>query len=200
MSAAHHSLVEDLQGVLTGTLFVALGVCLFASSGLMPGGVVGVALWLHYATGMDAAWVLPAVSMPFYALAVRRFGWGFALRSAACVLLLSAFVGLIPRLFVIGQVDPFFAAVAGGLLCGAGMLIVFRHDASFGGFNVVSLWLQERRGWRAGWVQMGLDAAVVLGGALALGDWRRIAPSAAALVAINFAIAVNHRPGRYRPA
>jgi uncharacterized membrane-anchored protein YitT (DUF2179 family) len=80
------------------------------------------------------------------------------------------------------------------------MLIVFRHDASFGGFNVVSLWLQERRGWRAGWVQMGLDAAVVLGGALALGDWRRIAPSAAALVAINFAIAVNHRPGRYRPA
>ena len=74
--------------------------------------------------------------------------------------------------------DPRYAILAGNLLIGIGVLIVFRHSASLGGFNVLALLAQERLGWRAGHVQMGFDVAVVL---LALTvvppvDWPSTAP------------------------
>ena len=91
---------------------------------------------------------------------------------------------------------PWFAAVGGGLLVGAGFIILFRHRASLGGLNVLVLWLQERFGWRAGLVQMAIDCAILLASWPWI-DGPRLALSVLAAAAMNFALAVNHRPGRY---
>jgi uncharacterized membrane-anchored protein YitT (DUF2179 family) len=82
---------------------------------------------------------------------------------------------------------------------GAGMLMLFRHQSSLGGFNVVALMLQERRGWRAGWVQLAMDAAVLVA-ALAIATPERVGWSVVAALATNLALAINHRPGRYSVA
>ena len=95
-----------------------------------------------------------------------------------------------------GHPDNVTAALLGGLLCGAGMLIVFRHGASLGGLNIVVLYLQDRLGWRAGKVQMAMDGLIVLG-ALWVTDWQRVALSVLGAVVLNLALAINHRPGRY---
>ena len=87
----------------------------------------------------------------------------------------------------------------GGLLMGAGMLMLFRHQSSLGGFNVVALMLQERRGWRTGYVQLGMDAAVLVA-AMAVTDGPRVLWSALGAVALNLALSFNHRPGRYLAA
>ena len=42
-----HRPYEDAQGLVTGTLFAALGVLLFQQAGLLPGGTVGLA---HFST------------------------------------------------------------------------------------------------------------------------------------------------------
>ena len=76
------------------------------------------------------------------------------------------------------------------------MLILFRHRASLGGLNVVVLWLQERRGWRAGYMQAGLDAAILLA-SLPWVPLERIGLSLLGMAAVNAALAINHRPGRY---
>ena len=76
------------------------------------------------------------------------------------------------------------------------MLILFRHRASLGGFNVLVLYLQERFGWRAGRIQMALDCTIVLC-AFALTDWQHIALSVLGAVAVNQTLATNHRSGRY---
>jgi hypothetical protein len=38
---------EDVQALLTGTLFVALGVVMFGYKGLLTGGTVGIAFLIH---------------------------------------------------------------------------------------------------------------------------------------------------------
>ena len=58
------------------------------------------------------------------------------------------------------------------------------------------LWLQERRGWRAGKVQMGIDLLILLAATPWL-DLRQLGLSVLGAVALNFALAVNHKPGRY---
>jgi uncharacterized membrane-anchored protein YitT (DUF2179 family) len=193
------TLQDDVQGLVTGTLFVALGVFLMKCAGLVPGGLVGVALLLHYATHWDFGAVLFAVNLPFYLLAWTRMGRTFTLRTALAVTLLSVVSWWLPHAIHLQQIDGPLAAVLGGLLCGAGMLIIFRHGASTGGLNVLVLRLQDRFGWPAGKTQMAVDAAIVLAGGWIGGDLRKLALSVLAVVALNLALVYNHRPGRYQP-
>src|SRR5512133_684824 len=194
--AARHRPHEDLQALVTGTLFVALGVVMFKEAGLLTGGTVGLALLAHYATGMDFAPAYFLVNLPFYVLAWMRMGMAFTLKTFAAVALLSLLAYLLPMGLAFERLSPPLAAILGGLLCGNGMLILFRHRASLGGLNVLVLYLQERFGWRAGKVQMALDSLIVLGGRV-VADVPRVALSVLGAVVLNLTLAINHRPGRY---
>lgn len=187
---------EDIQALLAGTLFVALGVVLFRHAGLLTGGTAGLAFLLHYATGWNFSAVFFALNVPFYWLAYRRMGVAFTVKTLAAITLLALLVEALPAWLVIAQLATPLAAVLGGLLTGTGMLILFRHRASLGGLNVLVLYLQEKRGWRAGYLQMGLDGAIVLT-AFAVLPWQQIAWSVLGAVAMNLTLAINHRPGRY---
>lgn len=196
LAVPHHRLHEDLQALATGTLFVALGVVMFGHAGLLTGGTAGIAFLVHYGTGLSFGLAFFLVNLPFYVFAWRRMGPVFTVKTFAAVGLLSLFSWLLPQGLSFGYLSPALAAVLGGLLCGAGMLIVFRHGASLGGLNIVVLYLQERLGWRAGKVQMVMDGLIVLG-ALWMTDWQRVALSVLGAVVLNLALAINHRPGRY---
>jgi uncharacterized membrane-anchored protein YitT (DUF2179 family) len=175
---------------------VALGLTLFRHAGLVTGGTAGLAFVLHYAQGWPFGLAFFVVNLPFYALAWRRMGRRFTLKTFAAVALLSLTTEILPGLLTVQQVQPVFAALAGGLLMGAGILMLFRHHASLGGINVLALWLQDTRGWRAGAVQLAVDTGILL---LA---WPWLTPTQLLLsvlgaAALNFALLVNHRPGRY---
>ena len=191
-----HRAHEDIQALLTGTLFVALGVVMFGRTGLLTGGTAGIAFLIHYATGWNFGLVFFCINLPFYGLAYKRMGLQFTLKTFASVALLATMSNVLPQLISLGTINPVFAAVAGGLLMGTGMLILFRHRASLGGFNVLVLYLQERFGWRAGLIQMGLDCTIVVL-AFALTDWWHIALSVLGAVVLNQTLAINHRTGRY---
>ncbi len=192
----HHRPYEDVQALLTGTLFVALGIVMFGHTGLLTGGTAGIAFLIHYATGWNFGLVFFLINLPFYGLAWQRMGRAFTFKTFMAVGLLSVFVNLLPTLVSFQNLSTPFAAVMGGLLMGTGMLMLFRHRASLGGFNVLVLYLQERFGWRAGKIQMGLDCVIVLS-SFALVDWQHVALSVLGAVMLNQTLATNHRVGRY---
>lgn len=200
LSQARSSLQDDAQGLVTGTLFAAFGVFLMQHAGLVPGGTVGISLLLHYATGIDVGLALFLVNLPFYLLAWMRLGKAFTIRTALSVTLLSVLTWWLPRAITVQQIDGVLAAILGGLLCGSGMLFLFRHGASLGGLNVLVLRLHDRFGWSTGKVQMGLDGLIVVAGSLWVGDLRRLGLSVLAVAAINLVLVYNHRKGRYLPA
>ena len=146
-------------------------------AGLVPGGTVGLALLLHYTNGVGGGGGLvrgePASSMPL--------AWcgsaGLHLRTALGRDPAVAVSWWLPHAVRLEQLDATLAAVLGGLLCGCGMLILFRHGASLGGLNVLVLRLQDRFGWPAGKVQMAVGAVIVVGGSALVADWRRFALS-----------------------
>jgi uncharacterized membrane-anchored protein YitT (DUF2179 family) len=191
-----HSLVDETQALCTGTLFVALGVVLFQTAGLLTGGTAGIAFLIHYATGWPFGAVFFVINLPFYWLGARVLGWRFTIKTFVAIALLSVLSAWLPQLIRIAELNPVFAAVMGGFLIGVGLLVLFRHQASLGGLNIVVLWLQQTRGWRAGALQMGVDVAIVLA-AFAVVSPLRIALSVLGAVALNLILAINHRPGRY---
>ena len=195
-AASQHTAFEDAQAILTGALFIALGVAMFARAGLLTGGTAGLAFLVHYATGWRFGVVFFVINVPFYVLALRAMGWTFTVKTFCAIAALSLFSELMPLVLRFDFLQPVYAGVMGGFLIGAGLLMLFLHKASLGGLNIVVLYLQERHGWRAGKVQMAIDCLIVLA-ALAIVEPWLIAVSVLGAVALNLVVAVNHRPGRY---
>jgi uncharacterized membrane-anchored protein YitT (DUF2179 family) len=195
-SALRHSVLEDLQALLIGTLLVALAVTLFKHAGLLSGGTAGIAFLLHYLGGWPFGVAFFVINLPFYWLAWQHMGRAFTLRTLAAVVLLALLSDWLPGHLSLAVLDPWLAAVLGGILLGNGFLVLFRHQASLGGLGIVALLAQQKRGWRAGHVQMGFDAAI-LAAALVSVPLPRVLLSILAAVVLNLVLATNHRPGRY---
>ncbi len=191
-----HSLYEDGLAILTGTFFVAIGLSMYVHATLLTGGSAGLALLIHYVSGWSFSAVFFVVNLPFYILAVRRMGWAFTIRTFLAVLMISVFARLTPLVISYSHLQPVFAAIAGGALQGVGLLILFRHRTGLGGFNILALYLQETRGIRAGWLQLGLDLCI-LAAAFYWLDWQAALLSVLGALALNVTLGINHRPGRY---
>jgi uncharacterized membrane-anchored protein YitT (DUF2179 family) len=191
-----HSALEDVLALVTGALFVSFGVVLYREAGLLTGGTAGLAFLAHYLGGGPfGVWFL-ALNLPFFAFAARRRGREFALKTLAAIVLVSALSALHPALLHVRGVHPLYAAVMGGLVMGAGMLMLLRHRASLGGLNILALHAQDRWGLNAGRVQMAMDLAILASSWFVVGLHALLA-SAAGAVALNLVLALNHRPGRY---
>ena len=195
-TASDHSLFEDIQALVSGTLLFAFAIVLFRQAGLLTGGTAGLAFLGHYASDISFGLLYFLINIPFYIFGLLALGTAFTLKTFAAVALLSLYSEVLPRWIHIESIHPVFAAIIGGLLAGAGLLMLVRHRASLGGLGVMAIYLQKKRGWSAGTLQMIADGFIVCG-ALAIVDPLRVGLSILGALVLNMVLAINHRPGRY---
>ncbi|MBC8717804.1 YitT family protein [Ochrobactrum sp. Marseille-Q0166] len=191
-----HRLYEDAIAMLIGTSLIALGITLYSQATLMTGSTAGIALLIHYATGIGFGLLYFVINLPFYFFAAKRMGWPFTIRTFIAVALLSLFAKIIPLSVDFSSINPLFAALMGGTLMGMGVLALFRHRSGVGGVNILALYLQDAHGIRAGWFQLALDSAIMLGSLFFI-PWENMLLSLVGAIAMNVIIAINHKPGRY---
>ncbi|WP_282025855.1 YitT family protein [Limimaricola cinnabarinus] len=195
-SPTRHSALEDLQGLSIGIFACSLGIHVLTHVGLITGQTAGVAVILSYLTGWSFGAVFFVVNLPFYWLAWLRLGPEFTVKSVISVTLLSLVTEALPGQFTIAHLDPWLGAVIFGVLVGLGLLGMFRHNGSLGGLGIVALIVQDRYGFRAGYVQLAADA-VIFTTALALFDLPVVLWSLLGAAILNMVIAFNHRRDRY---
>ena len=195
-AAERHGLHEDAFALLLGTLLVALGMTLYAKATLLVGGMAGMALLVQYTLGMDFWLAFWLVNLPFYLLGLKRLGRAFMLRTFLAVSLVSLFSRLTADWIDFSRLNPVYAAIMAGTLCGIGLLMLFRHRTGLGGVNILAIFLQESFGLRAGYFQLAVDLAI-LSAAYFVIPLDRLALSVLGAVVVNMTLAINHRPGRY---
>lgn len=195
-NAQSHSLLDDIVGISASALLASVGVFLMDSGHVVTGGIAGLALLISYATPLSFSVVWILASIPFLPLAVWKKGWNFTLRSLVAIVLVSLFTQLAAMNLGPLDIDPLFGAVVGNVVASIGVLGLFRHRSSLGGFNVVALIAQEQYGWRAGYVQLVIDLAIVAG-AFFVASPMIVLYSAVGAFVFNFILALNHREGRY---
>ena len=195
-TAQSHSVLDDIVGITASSLLAAIGIFLMDSGHVVTGGIAGLALLISYATpfSFSVAWIV--ASLPFLPLAVWKKGWNFTLRSLVAIVMVSLFAQLTTANLGQLSIDPLFGAVAGNVVASIGVLGLFRHRSSLGGFNVVALIAQEQYHWRAGYVQLVIDLAIVAGAFLVASPVIVLYSAVGAFV-FNFILALNHREGRY---
>ncbi len=191
-----HTLFDDLQALFTAAAFIALGIGFFNQAGLLTGGTAGLALLLTKMTDLSFGQWFFMLNLPFYYLALRRMGWRFTLKTFMAIFLVSLFSDGLSLVLEFAAVNPVYCGLMGGFLIGAGLLMLFRHQASLGGLNILALYLQERCGIRAGWFQMAIDLLIVVASFFVV-SLEVLLISVLGAVAVNIVLAINHKPGRY---
>ncbi|MFP8490059.1 YitT family protein [Gracilimonas sp. Q87] len=192
-----HSVVDDIQGIIIGSLLAAFGIAIFSHMNFLIGGTAGVAFLTQYTTSLTFGPIFFVINLPFYVLAIKKLGWDFTIKTFIAVSGVSFLTEFIPTIFEFGEINPWFAAIFGGFLIGSGLLMLFRHKASLGGLNILSIYVQEYFQISAGKFQMVADTLIILA-AFFVVDWKALAFSVLAAVALNIILAINHKPGRYR--
>jgi uncharacterized membrane-anchored protein YitT (DUF2179 family) len=128
-----------------GAFSFAVGAqCIAAKQGFLTGGVYGTALLIWYATKLlsPPVWFI-LLNIPLFALAWFSVGRQFLLYTAYGVFMTS-FFGHLLEAYSIPIHNELYAAVAGGVLCGAGVGLCLRSMGSSGGLDVVAVMLRER--------------------------------------------------------
>jgi len=195
-SIREHSLIEDFLAISVASILLSFGIALFSELNFLIGGTAGVAFLTQYATDFSFGEVFFVINIPFYILALWKLGKMFTLKTFITVFLVSFCSDYVPKLFEFGEVNPVYGAALGGFLIGNGLLMLFRHKASLGGLNIVSIYLQKFHNVNAGRFQMSIDVIIIIG-AIFVVDIMAIVYSVLAAIFLNLILAVNHRPGRY---
>lgn len=191
-----HSRREDWIAILTGTFLVAQGVFFLQSASLLTGGTTGLALLASQFVSFSFGTLYFIANCPFYLLAWKRFGSRFAFNSAISGALVSVFADHLYLVISLDTINEVYCAVAGGLLMGLGMLILFRHRSSLGGFNVLCLFIQDKFGISVGKSQLAIDFTILVASFFFVSP-QIIVLSIIGAIALNLVLAMNHKPTRY---
>ncbi|MFB2566398.1 YitT family protein [Rhizobium sp. IMFF44] len=195
-SATRHSWIEDVQGIVSGSLISSLGLFCLSSAGLLTGSTAGIAFLLHYAIGVNFGLAFFVVNLPFFYLSLKQLGPVFTIKTFIAIALTSLLTNLQPVLLNVAHINALWSAVLGGILLGFGLLALYRHRASLGGVGILGIYLQERFGIRAGLVQLAIDLCV-LAVAFAVTTPFVVICSVIGAIALNLFVAINHRSDRY---
>lgn len=194
--AASHSAFDNAQGQLFGIIMTAFGISLLHAAGLITGQAAGLAFLISYATGANFGLVFLLVNLPFYALAAARIGWRFTIRSLIAVTGVSLLTSALPLVLSYSVIQPHVAAVLAGFCIGIGVIGLFRHGSSGGGVGILAYYIQEKTGFRAGWLQAMIDV-LIFAGALFVIDGKALLASMLGAAVLNAFVAFNHRTDWY---
>ena len=135
--------------------------CIAQSHGFVAGGIYGTAMLVVYSTDFlnIAAWYallnIPVLLAGWFFLSRR-----FMLYTIYCIAVTTIATQLLT--FDVGIADKTLAAVATGLLCGAGSGIAMRSLGSDGGLNIISLILNQKFNFSVGSFSIFYNALLFL--------------------------------------
>lgn len=160
--------LKRLAGVVVGACIVAFSLNYFVvPNRIVDGGVTGIAILIHYISGLPAGWLVLALNIPVFILGLRKIGKRFLILSIVGVGVLSLAMQLTAGAEPVTQ-NLLLASIFGGLLTGIGMGIIFRFQGSLGGTDIVALVIKSKFSVNVGQVLLGMDAAIFVLAALLL--------------------------------
>ncbi len=162
--------------IAIGTFLVSVGYVMFISPDkIVPGGIYGISIMLHYLFGTPIGLTALAFNIPLTLIGTKLLGPRFGVKTVVAFVLTSFYVdGLYyfygSKPLVAGE--TLVSSIFGGLFVGVGVALTFKAKATSGGSDVIAMILQKYTRLPSGQLMMMVDGVIVLGSLLVFGDWR----------------------------
>lgn len=175
----------DYSLITIGSFILAVGFVYFITPHrIVPGGVYGVAIVVHYLTqGLFSFWPdgIPIglfgliLNIPLTWAGIRILGPKFGVKTITGFVLTSVFIDGITMMRPDGDLplvtDVLLSCVFGGVLIGFGLGLVFKSRATSGGSDIIAMILAKYTRLPLGRLMIYVDSAIVLIGLAAFQDW-----------------------------
>ena len=145
----HTKKVINILIIIIGNFALAMGTSLFIlPNGIINGGTSGVSIIISSLFEINPEVVIFVLCWFLFFVGFFILGKNFALKTLLSTFLYPIFVSLLSNIKYFVEVsnqitDPLLATLAGAVLVGFGLGVVYREGASTGGFDVLSLILKK---------------------------------------------------------
>lgn len=156
MGNATNKALAAMNGNFKDFVFITFGILLYSfgyTAFILPervvmGGVSGLSALIYYAVGINTGISIFVLNVTMLAIAFKALTRQFVVRTVIGVGIMSLFVGLMQPFFASYPVitagkDTFMHVLIGGALGGAGLGLVFSHNGSTGGTDIITVLLTK---------------------------------------------------------
>lgn len=177
--------IADYLLIVAGSFILAASFVFFITPHkIVPGGVYGISIVVHYLTeGVFSFWPegVPVglfalmLDIPLIIAGIKVLGPRFGIKTVIGSILTATFTDLITWLRPVGNVplvdDVLLSCVFAGVLAGFGLGLIFKSRATSGGSDIIAMIIGKHTNIQIGRLMIYVDSVIVLFGLLAFGDW-----------------------------
>ena len=162
--------------IVIGSFILASGFVLFITPyKIVPGGVYGISIVLHYLIGTPVGLVALAFDIPLTIIGIKILGPRFGVKTVVGFVLTAVFVDSLTYFYgeaplVVG--DALLSSIFGGVFVGFGLGLIFKAKATSGGSDIVAMIIAKYTKMPLGQLMILVDSAIVLVGLVAFQDWK----------------------------
>lgn len=175
----------DYTLIIVGSFILAAGFVFFITPHrIVPGGVYGIAIVVHYMTkGVFSFWPegIPiglfglVLNIPLTWAGIKILGPRFGIKTVIGFVLTSVFIDGITMFREVGDAalvsDVLLSVVFGGVLIGFGLGLIFKSRATSGGSDIIAMILAKYTRLPLGRLMIYVDSVIVLVALVSFKDW-----------------------------
>ncbi|MBD5200920.1 MAG: YitT family protein [Bacteroidales bacterium] len=159
---------KDYAAILFGLLLYAIGfVAFILPHEVVIGGVAGISTLVYFASGkvIPVAITQYATNLILLAMAFKVVGKTFVMRTIFGATFISIFIGILEGIFrnldhPLMQ-ETSISVILGGILCGTGVGLIFIHNGSSGGTDIVAAMVSKVSNVSIGRTIIFVDMSIV---------------------------------------
>ena len=158
---------KDMFFIFLGTLTYSFGYTAFVlPEKVVMGGVAGISALLYYAFGLLPGISIWVLNITLLLVAMKALSRQFIVRTVIGVTMLSALIGALQPVFqmfpmITAGEDKFMHVLIGGALGGAGLGLVFSHNGSTGGTDIIIALLNKKFSMSFGRAMQFIDITII---------------------------------------
>ena len=167
MKSRAKSNMKDLVFIMLGILSYSVGYTAFIlPEKVVMGGASGIAALVFYATEIPTWISLAVINCTLLLIALKALNLQFIIRTLTGVGILLFFVGVLQPFFeahpiITAGEDKFMHVLIGGAMGGAGLGLVFSHNGSTGGTDIITVLLNKYFNMSFGRAMQFVDCTII---------------------------------------
>ncbi|MCX6287080.1 MAG: YitT family protein [Bacteroidetes bacterium] len=162
--------------IIIGSFILASAFVLFITPyKIVPGGVYGISIVLHYILGTPVGLMALCFDIPLTVIGIKILGPRFGFKTVLGFSLTAVFTDTLTWIWGFEPLvkgDPLLSSIFGGLLCGLGLGLIFKSKATSGGSDIVALIIAKYTKMPIGQLMIMVDSVIVLFGLFVFQDWK----------------------------
>lgn len=161
------ALAKDWVFIVLGIFFYSFGFTAFVlPEKIVMGALAGLSALVYYAFGFPPGVFIWVANFAMLFIALKALSRQFTIRTIIGVTLMSTFISVLQPFFIehplitAGE-DRFMHVLIGACLCGAGMGLVFSHNGSQGGTDIILALLNKHFRMSFGRAMQFIDCTII---------------------------------------